>query len=343
MWTALVLIPGLSQYKPPERLLYGGVAQKAGIYLVNWFVIDYLVASLAIITNGLLWRLIRPIDIGLGPSLYVAIEFAVIFTVVGAILGIQKIHWSKASPADVLELAISSIIATILLFIINQFHPQLPTHVIVTSSLTTFAGYVIARYRFRLVTGLATRFLNFRKGSDIFKEKVLIIGSGDAGLFAAWLLENSRDASHIKVVGFIDDDFQKQGGRARGIPILGGRNDIPDLVRNEDIGIILFAIHNISQEEKNSILRKCTQTSARLVILPDVLGKLNLASPSNGHKPPADMQAVKTPIFNEIQQKLIELEQELHKGNIEESLAQLKIISNLVQTKKDIYAELLEK
>lgn len=340
MWTILVLLPGLSKYQPPERLLYVGLAQRAGLYLANWFVIDFFVAILAITATGLFWRLFSPIDIGIIPSIIAAIEFAVVFTIVGAVFGIQKIHWSKASPADVFSIGLSSTIATIILYIFRQFLPAIPPQILLSAAITTFLGYVIARFRFRLVTGFATRFLNFRKGGDVFKERVLIVGSGDAGLFAAWLLENSRDASHFHVVGFIDDDLIKQGGRVRGIPILGGRNDIANIAKKNDVGIILFAIHNISPTNKNKIIQKCNETQAQLVMFPDVLNSLNSAIHNNKNEKSEREVSKSSNNHQQIFKKLDAVKDELDQGNLEQCIHQIDEIATLL--KEEEHADVLE-
>jgi len=220
---------------------------------------------------------------------------------------------------------------------------DLPPLLLLSATISTFFGFVIARFRYRLITGMATRFLNLRKGSDIFRERVLIIGGGDAGLFAAWLLENSRDAKHFRVVGLIDDDFEIQGTKVRGIPVLGGRKVIPEIVKTDDVGVILFAIHNISNTHRNEILDECRKTDARIVMFPDVLGKLNLAARTNGNNKadkdqilPSAVDAAWKDIINLLRQNILE-------GNIQESFSYLDHLSDIIQTMEHTHDRTLEK
>jgi FlaA1/EpsC-like NDP-sugar epimerase len=90
----------------------------------------------------------------------------------------------------------------------------------------------------------------------------------------AWWLQDSISARVFRVVGFIDDDLYKQNTRLRGVEVLGKRDDIPALVSQHDIGIIIFAIHNIPSDERKQLLAICSMTPAKILMIPDVLGDL---------------------------------------------------------------------
>ena len=96
------------------------------------------------------------------------------------------------------------------------------------------------------------------------------------------LLVNGTPEQHDQIamiVGFVDDDIYKTRLRIRGVNVLGRRNDIPELVSNHDIGIIVFAIHNLTADDQSDVLDICNQTSARVVMMPDFMGNLtNVAS-----------------------------------------------------------------
>ena len=99
------------------------------------------------------------------------------------------------------------------------------------------------------------------------KNKVLIIGAGDAGA----LLLNEIEHYHVanrQVVGFIDDDKNKIGKSLQGVKILGNRNDIIKVVKIEDIDEIIIAMPSVKGEEIKSIINICKQTDCRLTIVP---------------------------------------------------------------------------
>jgi hypothetical protein len=79
----------------------------------------------------------------------------------------------------------------------------------------------------------------------------------------------------LNIVGLVDDDSKKIGMRFDGNQVIGSTGDIPDLVKRWDIGVILFAIGNIPLENRNSILNRCRQTKARIVLVPDLMEMLS--------------------------------------------------------------------
>jgi hypothetical protein len=57
------------------------------------------------------------------------------------------------------------------------------------------------------------------------------------------------------------------------------------LVQKHDIGLIAFAIHNISPAERQRLITICNRTKARIVMIPDILGTLNIVlEPRNGRE-----------------------------------------------------------
>ncbi len=156
---------------------------------------------------------------------------------------------------------------------------------ILTAAGLSFVGFVLARYRGQLISETSRGWLLRRRATRLAQERVLIVGGGEAGQFAAWLLANGRSAAVFNVVGFVDDDLYKQGMRIAGVRVLGRREDIPRLVSLHDIGILVFAIHNIDPAERQRLLEICAAAPARVVEMPDILAVLHQVSarpPANG-------------------------------------------------------------
>ena len=61
-----------------------------------------------------------------------------------------------------------------------------PYGMILVTGLLAFLGFTILRYRERLITGLATRWVMNRGRASSLGERVLIIGAGECGQLAAW-------------------------------------------------------------------------------------------------------------------------------------------------------------
>jgi len=115
-------------------------------------------------------------------------------------------------------------------------------------------------------------------------------------------LQNGKSAGLFHIVGCVDDDLYKQGTRIQGVHVLGRREDIPSLVAKHDVGIIVFAIHNIEDEERNRLLEICRATGVQMVVVPDILGELRAVANGNGHLHKTSPSADETPRFVSSQQ-----------------------------------------
>jgi UDP-GlcNAc:undecaprenyl-phosphate GlcNAc-1-phosphate transferase len=110
-----------------------------------------------------------------------------------------------------------------------------------------------------LVTG--SRFL-FRLIGEFFSKiqngqtKILIFGAGDTGEMVAREIKRNKSLNY-NPIGFIDDDPYKAGNKIHGIPILGSREKIKDLVKMHDIKEIIIAMPSINKDSFSEITRTC--------------------------------------------------------------------------------------
>jgi len=217
-----------------------------------------------------------------------------LFTLTGALFGIHRVYWSRASSNDALSLFFSTVAAGVAALGINEWlcTVALPPLAIVAASVLAFTGLVAVRYRSRLLSGLALRWLESRSSASLARERVLIVGGGFAGQTIAWILGNGPDAAAFHIVGFVDDDLFKQGIRFSGLDVLGKRMDIPPLVQKHDVGLIIYAINNIPPAEREEVLEICRRTPARVVISPDVAGIVNQMV-QTGKTPPVTDSSVR--------------------------------------------------
>jgi FlaA1/EpsC-like NDP-sugar epimerase len=137
--------------------------------------------------------------------------------------------------------------------------------------LLAFFGFTAIRYRERLITGLATRWVSYRSGLGSLGDRVLIVGAGECGQMAAWLMQKSNLSTAFSIVGMVDDDPRKYKMRIDGHTVLGTTRDIPALVRQKNIGVILYAINKIGASRQEQILKTCRALPVRLVIIPDLI------------------------------------------------------------------------
>jgi lipopolysaccharide/colanic/teichoic acid biosynthesis glycosyltransferase len=276
--TAIALFPGIRNRSIPENLLTWGPLARLFSRHVNLFLIDVPIAFVAVGISGVIWRSVSPLNLGWGTALILAAIIALLFGFINALLGMNRIAWSSASASDALGLAISDAVTMVVLFSINKLADQssrlkldLPIGMWVTISLLAFVGFVVVRYRTRLVTGLATRWLQWRGAATHLGERVLIVGAGQMAQLAASFFRQGEPGKVLNIIGMVDDDSKKIGLRFDGNKVIGCTEDIPKLVERWNVGVILFAIGNIRSEKRTGILKRCRQTSARIVLMPDLL------------------------------------------------------------------------
>ena len=117
-------------------------------------------------------------------------------------------------------------------------------------------------YRFLLL-------VSQKKGEYVSSGRVLIIGAGVSGQMIIRSIKNS-DEVHYTVAAAIDDDENKWNRYIEGVKIVGGRDDILDVVKKYDIDKIFLTIPSITPEDKRDILNICSETDCELKQLPGI-------------------------------------------------------------------------
>lgn len=141
-----------------------------------------------------------------------------------------------------------------------------------------FMGYVLCfcmtagtRFSYRLLRSYTNR--KRQEGKDE-QDRVMIIGGGEAGqILIKELINSSR--FHTKVCCVIDDNPNKRGRVLEGIPIVGDRNDILEMVEKYEVNHIIYAIPTSSAKTRKEILNICKETKCRLQTVPGVYQLLN--------------------------------------------------------------------
>jgi diguanylate cyclase (GGDEF)-like protein len=284
-WTLVALLPSLGRFSVPEHLLYWGPLSRFMYRYLGWFLVDFLVSFIAVAAAGTLRRLTTPLDLGLGVATLIALAIALLFSLINALSGLNRIYWSRARTQDALDLAFSSGVVTAVVLVANMVFPRgtrFPISVIITSGVLSYFGFIAVRYRGRLLAGIAKYWMRLR-GNAITSlgERVLIVGAGEVARFTIWLLSNENMAQAFSIIGMVDDNPRKIGTKQDGYQVIGTTNSIPELVKKFDIGLILFAIADIQPTEQDRILSLCQATSARITPIPDIIDSLRAHFPKN--------------------------------------------------------------
>jgi lipopolysaccharide/colanic/teichoic acid biosynthesis glycosyltransferase len=272
-WTMIALLPGLRQASVPEYLLYWGPLARFASRHFSWFLVDLTVAFAAFGAVGILWRSVGPLDLGLHWALLLALGTSGLFSLINAAMGLHRVAWSHAKVSDAWGLAIASALATAGLIGFGYLVPvPFPSPVmLLMAGLFAFVGFLGVRYRIRILTGLASRWLQWRRPLAGLGERVLIVGTGETGRCAACLLRRHDLAGLFSIVGMVDEDPRKQGMRICECDVIGRGSDIPTLVERHDIGLVLVADGGVVEGTRlESQLSRLDPGRARVVRFPDV-------------------------------------------------------------------------
>jgi FlaA1/EpsC-like NDP-sugar epimerase len=126
-----------------------------------------------------------------------------------------------------------------------------------------------------IITHFLERSLIFQKKNQMARERVLIIGLGASAQHTAWLFEHLMNSKLFHIVGFVDNDLTKQGIRFFGSNVIGKWEDIPDLVKKHDVGLIILADYRVDSKGYRLIKSICSPTNSKLVVMPDILASIN--------------------------------------------------------------------
>ncbi|MEG0331802.1 MAG: nucleoside-diphosphate sugar epimerase/dehydratase [Clostridium sp.] len=110
--------------------------------------------------------------------------------------------------------------------------------------------------------------------AGIKSKRVIVVGAGDAGAMVVKEMKKHPELGYTPVA-LVDDNKSKIGGLINGTPIVGTREDIGTIVKNRDIDEILIALPSISNEERRSIMKICSETGVKLKTLPGIYELIN--------------------------------------------------------------------
>ena len=102
----------------------------------------------------------------------------------------------------------------------------------------------------------------------------MVIGAGAAGYMLVREMKNSKHLNR-KIPCIIDDDPQKVGTYLQGIPIVGKKEDIPEMQRNIGIEEIIIAIPTLKDQDQRELLEICQKTACKIKILPGIYQMVN--------------------------------------------------------------------
>ena len=202
----------------------------------------------------------------------VTVAFSVVKLSVFAVGGFYKRYWKYASIDELIEIAAltaTAVIIEVFLLSVCQYVIGLeserylvPRSLPLLDALLTFILVGGIRFSIRAVERKNQTRKNFYK-----RDRVLIVGAGDAGV--SILQEMRRNLKlGFSPVAFVDDNPRKQGLNIQGIPVVGNRYQIPEIVSAKNIRQVVIAMPTTSGKVIREIVDICQAIGVKVNTIP---------------------------------------------------------------------------
>ena len=211
-------------------------------------------------------------------GIILTVIFALILVGMLLYFGVYQRIWSRTSGHGITLLIKAVVTASVIIVPLDLLTNQnrLPLSLVLLGNFLALCGFIMVRYRSRLATSFVWRWkAAFSQEFQTAQTRVMIIGAGESGQTLAWRLMHRFSQNRYKIVGFIDDDPNKQNMYVEGCKVLGTRKDIERLAESFSVDLIVVAIHNIAGSDFREILTFCERTKALVKIVPDLEAIVN--------------------------------------------------------------------
>ena len=177
--------------------------------------------------------------------------------------------WRYVSMPDLIQIVKANILASLIvvLYAVAAYRlEQVPRTVLFLDGVFCFLA--IGGIRF-LTRALREQFFPVRKGTELRKTRVLVVGAGDAGQLIVREVRSNPQLD-LSLIGFVDDDPVKQKASFQGLNVLGTTHDLERLARGYGIDEIIIAIPSATGRQIRAIVERCRSTDVRFKVLPGV-------------------------------------------------------------------------
>ena len=138
---------------------------------------------------------------------------------------------------------------------------------------THFFISVMVMISFRLAIKFTFNYFSIKPGQVY---PILIFGAGNKGRITREVIESDRSLN-IKIVGFIDDNWQLQGKMIGGLPVYSEEKAFEKIIKKEKIQEIIIAINQdkINKKRKKQIINLCLEKQVKVSNVPDTSSWIN--------------------------------------------------------------------
>ena len=190
--------------------------------------------------------------------------YVVLTLLVFHLMGLYSSLWRYAGIDEAIRIVASTMIVSALQYVLMLLlGRRIPRSLPVLNAVFLSIAIGIVRFSYRILRSMVHR------RSKKHMARTMLIGAGDAASVALKDL-NDSETSRNKIVCIIDDDPLKQGRRMCGVPIVGGRNSIPDAARRYQVEQIILAIPSATPSQRRELAAICQSTGCETKMLPSI-------------------------------------------------------------------------
>ena len=237
----------------------------------HFLVLDAIVFSLTPLL-GIILRLddfVRIHDYRSG-LIVATVIFSLIKLIIFTFGGFYKRYWRYASIDELVQIAaltgaaviVETIVLSILEYLVGLEDFLVPRSLPLLDGILTFVLIGAVRFSIRAAERKSQQSKNFYR-----RDRVLIVGAGDAGV--SILQEMRRNPKlGFNPVAFIDDNPQKSGLKIQGLPVIGNRYEIPEIISAQNIRQVVIAMPTTSGKVIREIVDICQAIGIKVNTLP---------------------------------------------------------------------------
>ncbi|MCF2147317.1 polysaccharide biosynthesis protein [Desmonostoc muscorum LEGE 12446] len=211
-------------------------------------------------------------QLGIATILFLSVKLTVLWN-----FSFYKVYWRYASIEELLYITILMGIAVLIQavffdamgFIAYLGLDILPRSLPLIDGLLSCIFIGGLRFSIRIVERISQQRAVFNP-----QERVLIVGAGNAGISLVQEMQRNPQLG-FHPVAFIDDDPHKFRAYIRGIPVVGDRYQIPDVLKSLQIHKVIIAMPTVTGGVIREIVDICKATGTQTSTLPGIHEILN--------------------------------------------------------------------
>ncbi|MFM6277878.1 MAG: polysaccharide biosynthesis protein, partial [Dolichospermum sp.] len=207
-------------------------------------------------------------QLGIATILFLAVKLIIFWGV-----GFYRRYWKYASIEEgiyIITLMMGVVaIQTTLFNLLEMLLGELPQSLPILEGILSCIFLILLRFSVRVVERIS-----HRQRISKNRERVLIIGAGSAGVSLVEDMQRNPEFG-AEPVGFIDDDIKKQNIHLRGIPVLGNRQKISEVIKTLKIHKVIIAMPTVPGQTIRQIVDICQKNGVQPSTLPGIYEILN--------------------------------------------------------------------